>query len=161
MVSCRGAGEGVWEIRSDTALALPRHTHLVLPKTATRKLQGDPGSAVPCPTVCSEALLSHEPSQQGLPGVPPGTLEGTLCGRTQEQMVQLGRVSERRGVTTQGLSSLGGGGEPFQIKVKGKGSQRRQEADDAQSGPTKETDVGTWANGDARVRAKLRIKREG
>lgn len=40
-----------------------------------------------------------------------------------EQMVQLGRVSERRGVTTQGLSSVGGGGEPFQIRVKGKGSQ--------------------------------------
>lgn len=40
-----------------------------------------------------------------------------------EQMVQLGRVSERRGVTTQGLSSIGGGGEPFQIRVKGKGSQ--------------------------------------
>lgn len=135
---------GVWEILSDTALALPRHIRLVLPKTATRKLQGDLGSAVPWPTVCSEALLSHEPSQQGLPGVPPGALEGTLCGRTQEQMVQLGRVSERREVTTQGLSSIGGSGEPFQIKVKGKGSQRRREVDDAQSSPMKETDVGTW-----------------
>lgn len=29
-----------------------------------------------------------------------------------EQMVQLGRVSERRGLTTQGLSSVEGGGSP-------------------------------------------------
>ena len=71
---------GVWEIRSDTALALPWHIHPVLPKTATRKLQGDPGSAVPWPTVCSKALLSREPSQQGLPGLPPGAMEGTPCG---------------------------------------------------------------------------------
>ena len=71
---------GVWEIRSDTALALPWHIHPVLPKTVMRKLQGNPGSAVPWPTVRSQALLSHEPSQQGLPGVLPDALEGTPCG---------------------------------------------------------------------------------
>lgn len=79
----------------------------------------------------SEALLSREPSQQGLPGVPPGALEGTPGGRVWEQMVQLGRVSECRRVTTQRLSSIEGSGEPFQIRVKGNGSQRRREVDDA------------------------------
>ena len=33
--------------------------------------------------------------------------------------------------------------------------------DDAQGGPAKETDVGAWADGDARERVKLRIKLEG
>ena len=103
----------------------------MLLKTAMRKPQGDVGSAVSWPAVHSEALLSHEPSQQGLPGVLPGALEGTADGRAREQMVQRGRVSERRGLTTQRLSSIGGGGEPFQVRVKGKRSQRRREVDDA------------------------------
>lgn len=46
-------------------------------------------------------------------------------------------------MTTQGLSSIGGSGEPFQIKVKGKGSQR-SERWTMHRVVNEETDVGTW-----------------